>query len=61
MHEPPFLAPGDTTVLQSGMCFTVEPSIWVSGKCFTRVEDVVLVAEEGGVNLNKATRDILVL
>ena len=61
VHEPPFLAPGDTTVLQSGMCFTVEPSIWVSGKCFTRVEDVVLVTEEGGVNLNTATRDILVL
>jgi Xaa-Pro aminopeptidase len=61
VHEPPFLAKGDTSVLQANMCFTVEPSIWVSGRCFTRVEDVVVVTPEGGFSLNQTTREILVI
>lgn len=61
VHEPPFLAKGDQTVLQANMCFTVEPSIWVTGKCFTRVEDVVVVGPDGGTSLNEYTREILVL
>ncbi len=61
VHEPPFLAKGDQTVLQANMCFTVEPSIWVEGRCFTRVEDVVVVTPEGGVSLNETTREILVI
>lgn len=61
VHEPPFLAKGDKSVLQANMCFTVEPSIWVSGRCFTRVEDVVVVTPAGGVSLNQTTREILVV
>lgn len=61
VHEPPFLAEGDDTVLEKNMCFTVEPSIWVEGKCFTRVEDVVVVGDDGGTSLNETTRDLLVL
>jgi Xaa-Pro aminopeptidase len=61
VHEPPFLAKGDKTVLEANMCFTVEPSIWVSGKCFSRVEDVVVVGPDGGTSLNEYTREILVL
>jgi Xaa-Pro aminopeptidase len=59
VHEPPFLANGDKSVLQANMCFTVEPSIWVEGRCFTRVEDVVVVASEGAFSLNQTTREIL--
>lgn len=61
VHEPPFLAEGDDTVLEKNMCFTVEPSIWVEGKCFTRVEDVVVVGNDGGTSLNQTTREVLVL
>ena len=61
VHEPPFLAKGDKSVLEANMCFTVEPSIWVKGKCFTRVEDVVVVGPNGGTSLNEYTREILTL
>jgi Xaa-Pro aminopeptidase len=61
VHEPPFLATGDATPLEAGMCFTVEPSIWVEQRCFTRVEDVVVVTPEGGVSLNGASRDLIVI
>jgi Xaa-Pro aminopeptidase len=61
VHEPPFLATGNDTVLQANMCFTVEPSIWIPERCFTRVEDVVVVGKNGGTSLNQTTHEILVI
>jgi len=48
VHEPPFLTATDTTVLRPGMCFTVEPSIFIPHQLGCRVEDVVVVREDGG-------------
>ena len=61
VHEPPFLDGLDPTVLQAGMTFTVEPSIRVPGQLANRVEDVVLVTEEGGEYLNHCARDLFVV
>ena len=51
VHEPPFLTKGDTTVLQPGMCFTAEPSIFVPNQFGARVEDIVVVGASGGEGL----------
>lgn len=48
VHEPPFLTATDQTVLQEGMCFTVEPSIFLPGHLGCRVEDVVVVGAAAG-------------
>jgi D-alanyl-D-alanine dipeptidase len=48
VHEPPFLTAGDTTELRAGMCFTVEPSIFIPHHLGARVEDVVVVRATGG-------------
>lgn len=48
VHEPPFLTQGDATVLQEGMCFTVEPSIFIPHHAGARVEDIVVVRPNGG-------------
>jgi Xaa-Pro dipeptidase len=48
VHEPPFLYIPDDTLLKSGMCFTVEPSIMLPGSWSARVEDVVMVTDKGG-------------
>jgi D-alanyl-D-alanine dipeptidase len=61
VHEPPFLTAGDDTVLQGGMCFTVEPSIILDDRWMVRVEDVVVVRPGGGESLNGFTRDLLVV
>jgi D-alanyl-D-alanine dipeptidase len=61
VHEAPFLAVGDNSPLAAGMCFTVEPSIWLEQRCFTRVEDVVVVTERGGQSLNRASRAPIVI
>lgn len=48
VHEPPFLTAGDKTVLEEGMCFTVEPSIFIPHHMGARVEDIVVVRPGGG-------------
>jgi Xaa-Pro aminopeptidase len=47
VHERPFLSAEDETPLQAGMTFTDEPSIIVPGRFGVRIEDVVVVEDEG--------------
>ncbi|HNP88516.1 MAG TPA: Xaa-Pro peptidase family protein [Kouleothrix sp.] len=61
VHEPPFLTAGDTTVLQPGMCFTVEPSIFIPHQLGCRVEDVVVVREQGGEPLTTGFQQLYVV
>jgi Xaa-Pro dipeptidase len=61
VHEPPFLDGVDPTVLQSNMTFTVEPSIRIPGRFGNRVEDVVLVTEEGGTSLYTTDRRLYIV
>jgi Xaa-Pro aminopeptidase len=61
VHEPPFLLEGDTTTLRTGMCFTIEPSVVVDDGSFIRVEDVVMVGPDGGINFNATSHDLRVV
>ncbi len=48
VHEPPFLTKSDNTLLQPGMCFTAEPSIFIPHQFGMRVEDIVVVGDTSG-------------
>jgi Xaa-Pro dipeptidase len=61
VHEPPFLTKTDSTILQEGMLFTVEPSITQFDTFSCRVEDVVVVRPNGGEPLTKGFRELLVV
>lgn len=61
VHEPPFLAAGDESLLQEGMLFTVEPSIMQDGGFSARVEDVVVVRPGGGEVLTSGYQDLIVV
>jgi Xaa-Pro aminopeptidase len=61
VHEPPFLTQGDDTLLKTGMLFTVEPSVLTSFGGSARVEDVVLVDENGGIPLTTGYQDLIVI
>jgi Xaa-Pro aminopeptidase len=54
-HEAPFLDVTDDTPIQKGMCFTIEPSIFIPGEFGCRVEDVYVVTQDGGRRLNRVT------
>ncbi len=61
VHEPPFLTKDDTTVLQEGMLFTIEPSITLFDGFSARVEDVVVVRPDGGEPLTRGFQTLHVV
>jgi Xaa-Pro aminopeptidase len=61
VHEPPFLTKGDTTVVQEGMIFTIEPSIFQDGTFSARVEDCIVARPGGGEALTKGWQDLVVI
>jgi Xaa-Pro aminopeptidase len=59
-HERPFLSVEDRTVLEPGMAFTIEPSIFWPGRVGVRVEDLYVLEPRGCRNLNGFHHDLLV-
>jgi Xaa-Pro dipeptidase len=56
VDEPPVLAEGDKTILRPGMVITVEPGLYNTGVGGCRIEDEVLVTENGCEILNNSGR-----
>jgi len=61
VHETPFLMAGHQTSLQPGMCFTVEPSIFLPHHLGCRVEDVVVVRDDSGEALTTGFKTLYVV
>ena len=61
VHEPPYMVEGNLEILQPGMTFTVEPGIYLPGVGGVRIEDNVLVTEEGSTTLTTLPRELLSL
>jgi Xaa-Pro aminopeptidase len=60
-HEPPYMVEGDTNPLEPGMCFSIEPGIYLAGRFGVRIEDIVTVTSEGGRRLNNTTRELQIV
>ncbi|MBS4539999.1 aminopeptidase P family protein [Clostridium sp. D2Q-11] len=61
VHELPRLANNDKskTPMESGMVITDEPGIYISGFGGVRIEDLILVTEDGYKVLSNSTKDLL--
>ena len=62
VHEAPDIKKSDERRLERGMAFTIEPGIYIGGKVGMRIEDVVVINENGEREvLNKAPRELIVI
>lgn len=60
-HEPPYMIEGEEQPLQPGMCFSIEPGIYLAGRFGVRIEDIVTVTETGGRRLNNTDHGLYVV
>ncbi|MEY9815129.1 aminopeptidase P family protein [Streptomyces albogriseolus] len=58
-HEPPYMIEGEEQPLVPGMCFSVEPGVYLPGRFGVRIEDIVTVTEDGGRRLNDTERGMV--
>jgi Xaa-Pro dipeptidase len=60
-HEDPSVDPGSKTVLEVGMVFTIEPGIYIPGWGGVRIEDDIVVEQDGGRVLTRSDRSLRVI
>ena len=60
-HEPGDVSATHDEPVQPGMCFSIEPGIYLPGDIGVRIEDLVIVTEDGCEVLNSYPKDIRIL
>ena len=56
IHENPRVGPRSSDILELNTVFTVEPGIYLTGWGGIRIEDIVILREDGAATLSKAAK-----
>ncbi len=59
IHEKPIIDQGVDTVLEPNMVVTIEPGIYLEGVGASRIEDMVLITEDGHELLTETPRKLI--
>lgn len=59
VHEFPSIMEGNDLVIEEGMCFSVEPGIYIPGKVGVRIEDCGYVTKNGFEVFTKTPKELL--
>jgi Xaa-Pro aminopeptidase len=60
-HEAPYIVAGNRLALEPGMAFSVEPGIYLAGRCGARIEDIVVCTDDGVRVLDNGPRELVEL
>ena len=60
-HEAPYMRADNERILEVGMAFTVEPGTYLPNRNGVRVEDDMVITEDGAESLSTLPREIIVL
>lgn len=57
IHEKPNISPQNEQLTENNMLFTIEPGVYLEGKFGVRIEDMVVVRDNGCLNLTKSKKE----
>jgi Xaa-Pro aminopeptidase len=60
-HEPPYITATAETILEEGMVFSIEPGIYIPGRFGIRLEEIVILREDGPEIFSSLPRDLVVV
>ncbi len=60
-HEPPYMVEGEEHLIEPGMCFSIEPGIYLTDRFGVRIEDIVVATEDGGRRLNNTSHEMRIV
>jgi D-alanyl-D-alanine dipeptidase len=61
VHEEPYIVAGNDLPLAAGMAFSIEPGIYFPGRWGARIEDIVVVTEDGALSVNNRPHELIVV
>ena len=61
IHEQPSASPGEKTVMPVGAVISAEPGIYIPGKFGVRIEDVLILREDGCEDITHAEKNLIIL
>lgn len=61
IHEEPRFSPKCNDILKPGVVITVEPGIYLPGEFGVRIEDMVVITEDGYRNLTNSPKELIMI
>ncbi len=61
IHENPNLSPSNSNPMPVGAVVSAEPGIYLPGKFGVRIEDVLILADDGCENITKYPKELIIL
>ncbi|MGH3723402.1 MAG: M24 family metallopeptidase [Mycobacterium sp.] len=61
VHEEPYIVEGNDVILEPGMAFSIEPGVYFPGQWGARIEDIVVVTENGCESVNSRPHGLTVV